>query len=208
MDGAAVDFDNDGCLDLSISRDKKYESAYADDEQKGWFGLMHQQPDGGFASVGMISGINDPEGDWNQLKGAQNHAWSDIDKDGDLDLLVGGRGGSGGRPNFLFENVIGETQSWLGFELVGDGVNVNRDAIGARVTLECGEATLMREVKSSRGMYDSMDMRTLHFGLGGLECQPDVAVTWPDGEAHTFPYAEITADAYHTVTYPDSISVD
>jgi hypothetical protein len=28
IDGAVVDFDNDGCLDLSLSRDKKYEASY------------------------------------------------------------------------------------------------------------------------------------------------------------------------------------
>ena len=48
VDGSAVDFDNDGRFDLAISRDKKYEGAYTDPEQKAWFGLMHQQPDGRF----------------------------------------------------------------------------------------------------------------------------------------------------------------
>jgi hypothetical protein len=208
VDGAVVDFDNDGCLDLSLSRDKKYEDAYSDDEQKGWFGLMHQLPDGTFESVGMTSGINDPEAAWDQLKSAQNHAWSDIDRDGDLDLLVGGRGGSGGRPNFLFENLIGSSNRWMGFALRGDGVEINRDAIGARVTLQCGGAILTREVKSSRGMYDSMDMRTLLFGLGGFDCEPTATVRWPDGTTHVFEFAELTENAYHTVTYPDAIAAE
>jgi hypothetical protein len=207
VDGAVVDFDNDGCLDLSLSRDKKYEGSYSDDEQKGWFALMHQQPDGSFASVGLVSGINDADADWDQLKSAQNHAWSDIDRDGDLDLLVGGRGGSAGRPNFLFENLLGTTDGWIGFALVGDGTAINRDAIGARVTLECDSYQLAREVKSSRGMHDSMDMRALHFGLGGFDCEFDVRVDWPDGTSHTFPFAEVTTGAYHDVTYPDSIAV-
>jgi hypothetical protein len=170
VDGAVVDFDNDGCHDLSLSRDSKYESAYTDDEQKAWFGLMDQQPDGSFLSVGVTSGINDPDGDYNQMKGAQNHAWSDIDLDGDLDLLVGGRGG------------------------------------GARVTLECGDYLLGREVKSSRGMHNSMDMRKLLFGLGGFDCEFAVRVDWPDGESHTFAYTDVTLGAYHLITYPDAIA--
>jgi hypothetical protein len=207
IDGAVVDFDNDGCLDLSLSREDKYEDSYSDEEQKGWFGLMHQQADGSFTSVGLVSGINDGDADWKQLKQAQNHAWSDIDRDGDLDLLVGGRGGSGGRPNFLFENLLGTADGWIGFKLVGDGTNINRDALGARVTLECGDYRLLREVKSSRGTYNSMDMRQLHFGVGGHDCEFDVRVDWPDGTSHTFAHAEVTEGAYHVITYPDGIAV-
>jgi hypothetical protein len=207
VDGAVVDFDNDGCLDLSLSRDPKYEANYTEEEQKGWFGLMQQQPDGSFVSTLMASGINDAKADWNQMKGAQNHAWSDIDRDGDLDLLVGGRGGSAGRPNFLFENLLGTSDGWIGFKLLGDGSAINRDAFGGRVTLECDGYHLVREVKSSRGMYNSMDMRTLHFGIGGFDCEFDVRIDWPDGTTHTFPYAEITVGAYHNVTYPDSIAL-
>ena len=48
VDGALIDFDNDGRLDASISRDSKYEKNYPEDEQKSWFGLMHQQSDGRF----------------------------------------------------------------------------------------------------------------------------------------------------------------
>jgi len=183
VDGAMVDFDNDGRMDLSMSRDKKYEGAYSAIDQKSWFGLMHQLADGTFESVGYTSGINDPGDDpFNKMKMAQNHAWSDFDHDGDLDLLVGGRDTSGaGRPNFLFENRIGSENDWLIVWLVGDGERVNRDAIGARVVLRYGERLLMREVKSSRGMYNSMDMRSLHFGLGDLPCGFSMEVRWPDG---------------------------
>ena len=108
VDGALVDFDNDGRLDLSLSRDTKYENSYDEQDQKSWFGLMHQQADGTFNSLGYNSGINDQDEDLLRMKGAQNHAWTDIDRDGDLDLLVGGRDQGGGRPNFLFRNEIGQ----------------------------------------------------------------------------------------------------
>ena len=42
IDAAMVDFDNDGRLDLSLTRDPKYEANYDDPEQYAWFGLMHQ----------------------------------------------------------------------------------------------------------------------------------------------------------------------
>ncbi len=207
VDAAVVDFDNDGHADLSLSRDKKYEGGYPAGEldQKAWFGLMQQRPSGDFRSVGLISGIND-EGDsvFLKMKGAQNHAWADIDRDGDLDLLVGGRkdGVPGvGRPNFLFENIIGSKRNWIALELRGDGVTVNREAIGARVTLTFGDQMIVREVKSSRGMYNSMDTRILHFGLGSHDGDYTVTVRWPNGAVGTYSSAYVALNSFTTIPF-------
>ena len=207
VDGSAVDFDNDGYFDLAISRDRKYEGSYTNVEQKAWFGLMHQGPDGRFESVGPASGINDLDNDppeLNRMKMAQNHAWADVDRDGDLDLLVGGRtGGKTGRPNFLFRNEIGSQNDWLAIRLEGDGEAVNRDAIGARVELIYPDRILRREVKSSRGMYNSMDTRTLHFGLGDLGCDFTLRVVWPDGTFITVDGSEIERNSFMTIPYAE-----
>ena len=50
---------------------------------------------------------------------------ADIDRDGDSDLLVGGRDTGGGRPNFLFRNDIGSQNRWLAIEVEGDGKEGN-----------------------------------------------------------------------------------
>jgi hypothetical protein len=201
VDAGMADFDNDGLIDLSVSREDKYEDSYIDEEQRGWFGLMHQLPDGRFESVGLSSGINDPQERLGRMKRAQNHVWSDIDQDGDLDLLVGARDQGGGRPNFLFENLIGSQNAWLSVHLRGDGRNVNRDAIGARVELVSVDRALMREVKSSRGMYNSMDSRALHFGLGDLGCDFEMRVTWPDGTSHAYPAEQVGVNGTILLTY-------
>jgi len=269
VDGAVIDFDNDGRLDLSLSRDSKYEASYTKDDQKGWLGLMRQKPDGTFESLGVASGANDltsrysasltactddtgctaPEtclfgacrnacsdddqcssatGEscgafWNATtkrtqrfcrplvagKGAQNHAWSDIDHDGDLDLLIGGRDRGGGRPNFLFRNEVGQGNRSLAIHVKGDGIKVNRDGIGTRLVLVAtsGEPAKrqMREVQGSRGMYNGMDGMTQYFGLGDFPCGYTLEVRWPDGttaafQSGTFPEAHIT------LTYPDKLS--
>jgi enediyne biosynthesis protein E4 len=264
VDGAAVDFDNDGRLDLSISRDNKYEKPYEDIDQKSWFGLMHQLPDGSFESVGPASGINNLETGYSasitecesdaqcvlpetclftrcrfpctndadcvdvnekcvwlfnadlgqhqsfcrpltKMKKAQNHAWADVDRDGDLDLLVGGRDFGGGRPNFLFANDIGSNNRWIALHIVGDGAQVNRDAIGARVELLEPGFTQVREVQASRGMHNSMDGRALHFGMGAMGCDYEMRVRWPDGTTATFAAGKFPERTYLKLTYPDTL---
>ncbi len=209
VDASMIDFDNDGRLDLALSRDKKYEGNYNDVEQKSWFGLMHQDADGSFTSMGPQSGINDDKDPYNRMKAAQNHAWSDIDHDGDLDLLVGGRdNGNGGRPNFLFRNEIGENNAWLAVRLHGDGVAINRDAIGARVSLRFDGWTVAREVKTGRGTYNSLDSRTLHFGLGDLGCDYEVEVRWPDGTSQTYAASDFPPGNYVNLDYGGTPEVE
>ncbi len=269
VDGAVIDFDNDGRLDLSMSRDSKYEGGYTKDDQKGWLGLMRQLPDGLFESVGVQSGANNLEAKYSasltacttndqcsngercllaacrqpctnddqcpsgptgescgvywvdatgstvsfcrpvvEGKRAQNHAWSDIDHDGDLDLLIGGRDAGGGRPNFLFKNEVGHQNRWLAIRVKGDGVKVNRDGIGTRLRL-VGPAPdakqQMREVQGSRGMYNSMDGMTQHFGLGDFPCGYTLEVRWPDGTTASFPAGSFP-EGYLTLTYPDGLT--
>ena len=206
VDGATTDFDNDGRLDLSVSRDRKYEGNYDDDPQKAWFGLFHQQPDGGFLGLGTVSGINDvAAAELVRMKNAQNHAWSDIDNDGDLDLLVGGRDTGGGRPNFLFRNDIGHQNRWLKLRIEGDGTTITRDAFGTRATLTSSDRMTLREKKSSRGQYNSEDTRVLHFGLGDIDCEYSLTVKWPDGTEVSFDRTVIGDNLDLRLRYPDII---
>lgn len=205
IDGALVDFDNDGRLDISISRERKYEGSYSGQAQKSWFGLMRQRGSGAFDDLGVVSGINDPAEALLRMKGAQNHAWSDVDHDGDLDLLVGGRDQGGGRPNFLFENTLGQDNRWLAVRLVGDGESVNRAAIGARVTLSHDDGQIVRTLKSARGTYNSEDTRVLHFGLGSTGCARTLEVVWPDGTRAAFDADVLDDDRYVTIAYPGEL---
>jgi hypothetical protein len=200
VDAGLVDFDNDGRMDISLSRTDKYESGYTTEMQKGWFGLMHQKADGMFEVLDRAVGLTD-EDRGAGMKGAQNHAWSDIDRDGDLDLLLGARDQGGGRANLLFRNDLGSKHHWLGLRLVGGGA-VNRDAIGARVTLTIDDTKIVREVKASRGTYNSMDTRTLYFGFGDRACDSfTVEVRWPDGTVTKLGPTDTGIDQIKTIEY-------
>jgi hypothetical protein len=200
VDLAMVDFDNDGRMDISLSRTDKYESGYTTENQKGWFGLMHQQSDGSFAVLDRVVGLTD-EDHGPGMKGAQNHAWSDVDRDGDLDLLIGARDQGGGRANLLFRNELGTKHHWLALSLTGDGTKINRDAIGARVTVKLADGTmLVREVKMTRGTYNGSDTRELYFGFGDA-CDYSVEVRWPDGTVKKLVGSAIGIDTHATIAY-------
>jgi hypothetical protein len=92
--------------------------------------------------------------------------------------------------------------------MVGDGAKVNRDAIGTRVTIKDGARTFLREVRATRGMYNSMDMRTLLFGLGTLGCSYTAEVRWPDGTTVPLSTETLGINRYVTIQYPDQIAID
>ncbi len=205
VDAAMIDFDNDGRMDISLSRTDKYEGGYTTELQKGWFGLMQQKGDGNYAVLDRSVGLTDEDAGPG-MKGAQNHAWSDVDQDGDLDLLLGARDQGGGRANLLFRNDLGDKHHWLALRVKGDGTAINRDAIGTRVTITAGDTVMVREVKASRGTYNSMDTRTLYFGFGDLGCSFTVEVRWPDGSTERFSHANTNIDRIATLTYGAGIN--
>jgi hypothetical protein len=106
--------------------------------------------------------------------------WSDVDEDGDLDLIQ-----TGGLPTstvHLFVNRVGQDLSWI--ELVLEGTTTNRSAFGARVTVEAGGVTQMRDVHGGGGQT-IQSTRVVHFGLGGESAIDEVSVRWVGGATET-----------------------
>ncbi len=100
-------------------------------------------------------------------------AVTDIDGDGCLDILLKNRLG----PQLqILQNARGQRSQWLVLAL--QGVASNRDAIGAKVTVD-GQTQWL----AAGSGYLSQHSKRLHFGLGGEKRRATrVTVTWPSGK--------------------------
>jgi len=86
------------------------------------------------------------------------------------------------RPTLL-RNETTASNNWITLKLVAK--SGNRDAIGARVSLEQEGRIQVSEIRSGGSYLSQNDMR-VHFGLGGRTNVPPVKVRWPDGAAEWF----------------------
>ncbi len=101
----------------------------------------------------------------------------DYDNDGDLDLFIANHDQ---RPH-LYRNDGPAGNHWLMVALDADpATGVNRDAIGARVTIVTSQGMQLRERDGGNGYSGQSDPR-LHFGLGDQVSVKLLEVRWPDG---------------------------
>jgi hypothetical protein len=105
----------------------------------------------------------------------------DWDGDGDLEIFASLGGffhGDWARSAF-FLNEAGNRNHWLSVRLFQP--RLNRDAIGARVTLTAGALRQVQEVSAGHG-FGSTDPPVLHFGLGRSTRVERLDIRWPEGE--------------------------
>ncbi len=104
--------------------------------------------------------------------------YSDLDNDGDLDLVVNNIE----KPASIYRNNSEElsTNHSLSIQLL-DTTSLNREGIGAHVTVYSGGKTLHRLNQPVRGFQSSVS-RKLHFGLGQKEVIDSITIQWPDGQ--------------------------
>ena len=172
MNNTIFDFDNDGWPDVYWSN-----SGYPLNEGL----LYHQDAPLQFSQVTFMDGF--------QHYHSHGVQAVDLDRDGDLDLVVGALDSYcgaewGGNPCWdppttrIYENLIGNRQNWIQLTLEG-GPNTNRAAIGARVTVTANGVTQTQEIDGGHGRYTTQGDLTLHFGLGPA-CNAEVTIRWPD----------------------------
>jgi ASPIC and UnbV. len=104
-------------------------------------------------------------------------AYSDLDKDGDLDLVVNNINST----VTLLENTT-TNSNYANITLVGDAKYSNTN--GAKVYLHTGNKTLYKEQTTVRGFMSS-STKQLHFGLGKQTKIDSITVIWPDATKST-----------------------
>ena len=156
---ALADYDNDGDLDLFFT------TVYAGDNPR----LFRNDGNWNFTNVTNSVGLGG-------LGRTGQAAWGDVDNDGDVDLVTDGK--------LFINDAHASGNHYLKIHLEGNGVTVNRSAIGAMVFVFVNGRIMTRQVEGGTGEGNQNDL-TLHYGLGGHSGPVDVYVLWPDGTIET-----------------------
>ncbi len=166
-----LDADLDGALDLAVV------NGHIDDTVRQVRGVGYAQApqlflnegQGKFRDVAAEAG-----GGFSQPKVGRGLAYADFDRDGDLDLLLTTNNG----PAYLYRN--DQTAGNRSLRLRLTGTKSNRDAIGARVRVFCGDSAQSRLVKGGSS-YLSQSELPVTFGLGKRDQVDRLVIDWPSG---------------------------
>ncbi|MFY9912685.1 MAG: FG-GAP-like repeat-containing protein, partial [Candidatus Sulfotelmatobacter sp.] len=158
---AAIDYDNDGWVDLVAVGETK--------EGKGEIRLFRNLGPDGFKDVTADVGL-----DKIQLKEPRAIITGDYDNDGATDLLITQNLG----PAVLLRNEGGNQNHWLRLAL--KGVADNKSAIGTKVEVFAGGNRQKFEIYGSNG-YLGQNSPYLTVGLGDAKQADVVRMLWPTG---------------------------
>lgn len=102
-------------------------------------------------------------------------AYSDLDNDGDLDLIINNLN----EPSMVYQNKTNdiETNNYLSLKLTDSSGN---HAYGTKVRILSGGEEMVREFWPVRGFF-STSPHKIHFGLGEISSIDSMIVYWPDG---------------------------
>ncbi|MGJ8653871.1 MAG: FG-GAP-like repeat-containing protein [Opitutaceae bacterium] len=203
----AEDFDQDGWQDLffangmirQISSDLPPLPNAEYLVGKNLFDFYRDQPELreenlAFRNMGNM-GFENVSAKWglNQMSMSFGAATADLDRDGDLDLIVTNLE----EPPFLYENTVATGNS---IQIQLRGKKSNKFGLGARIEIQTGTNSQNREIYTSGGFL-STDEPIAHFGIGKATKADHVKVLWPSGAVQVVNNLE--AGRIHTIDEPD-----
>ena len=129
--------------------------------------------DGTFSDISATSGLDFPED-------GRAFALSDIDQDGRLELILKNRDAPQIR---VLRNELAHVGHSIAFRL--RGTKSNRDAIGARITVEAEGRAQSKSLQAGSGFL-SQHTKEVFFGLGMSSGLVRATVRWPSGLVEKF----------------------
>jgi hypothetical protein len=184
------DYDNDGNLDLIIANghpDLAIEAHHPE--------LRYREPLLLFANSGSawtnVSAQAGPA--FARDLAGRGLALGDFDNDGAVDVLITVNDGV----PVLLRNNAARRHHWLGLKLVGTQSNI--DAVGAKVTWQCGELRRHR-MKVGGGSYLSSHDPRMVLGLGDRAGIDWLEIEWPRPGGSKQRFTGLPVDRYITIT--------
>jgi enediyne biosynthesis protein E4 len=178
------DFDNDGDTDIYVTNGHVIDNVQLYNPRLSYLqaDLLYANDRGGFRDVAAESGPAF------QIKHAgRGAATGDFDNDGDLDIIVS----NSGQPPILMRNDGGNGNHWIAIKVRGR--ESNRFGVGARVKIEAGGRTQIKEIYSAGSYLSGSDMR-LYFGIGGERKIERLEIRWPSGKKQML--TDVAADQF------------
>ena len=163
------DYDLDGLLDIFSA------NGHIEEEINRVQPRVHyRQPPLLFRNLGKGKFEPVKAGQLEQPLVARGAAYGDLDRDGDLDIVVTNNHG----PAKVFKNEGGNRNRWLRIRTVG--TKSNRDGIGAIVRVTSASGKQWGQVRSGSS-YCSQSELALTFGLGTDPEATAIEIDWPSG---------------------------
>jgi len=190
-----ADFDNDGLKDMFITngymndvmdndfnnalkaKKKELNGKFTNQQREEWLSKLPTQKLKNFIykNEGDLHFKNTTE-DWglNELTFSNGAAYSDLDNDGDLDIIINNLND----PVFLYENHQSQKgNNYLQIQL--KGIKKNPMGLNAKVYIYAGGERQYQELTLTRGYQSAVD-NILHFGLGQNTKVDSIVVIWLD----------------------------
>ena len=168
---AFLDADDDGWPDLVMANGHIYPEV-----DGSAIGERYRQPTLLYRNLGTgrfadVSGTAGPG--FSVSRPSRGLATGDLDGDGRPEIVIVNMNET---PTVLKN--LGTRRNGVAVRLTG--TKSNRDAIGARCTIEAGGRRQLQEVTSG-GSYFSQNSMALYFGLGSSDAVDSITIRWPSG---------------------------